>query len=235
MSYEDEWELGSGLTLDGAVATVTGAEFGFNANMGAGITCLNLKLETADHGEEVEQSFSCGGNFEASRDGSTLEGSGRINRGSNYGILLESVKEVLGDAGLNPGDVLGNPREAQSWVGTTWMWGTVERETTNPKTGQTKVSSKFIVTAFEGGAGGNAGNAKTAKASAGATSAGVKGNAKIDSEKWDYLVNIASQFNDYNEFVVAVMSDEDVRGSKDIQKAVMSSGDGSIWAAAHEG
>lgn len=240
MAYENEWETGSGLQLDGTVATVTNVEFGFNANMGAGITCANFTLETPE-GDEIEQSFSVG-NFEASRDGSSINGRGRINRNSNYGILMESVKEVLAEADENPGEVIGNPREAEGWVGTVWEWGTIERETMNPTTKETRTSSKFVVTAYIGksddvdtgdeGAVEKVSALKTKKATA--KKAAKKASAipdGIDEATWTELVEMARGFEDHGEFVDEALDREDVVGDKALQLAVMRTGAGTVWAA----
>lgn len=238
MAYEEDWETGSGLALDGSVVTVTAAEFGFNANMGAGIVCLNLTLTTED-GEDIDQSFSVGGKFEANRDGSAIEGKGKINRNSNYGLLIESVKEIVDD----PGSIIGSPKEAAGWVGTRWTFGTVERTTTNPTTGVEKVSSKFVVTEFHGQDADDTDDEPVAQKPAKKSSAKGKPAAKksakkggipdgIDADLWAELIELAGEHDEYEAFVDAALDVDGVAGDRAVQKAVMSTGDSGVWAAA---
>lgn len=223
MAFESEWETSSGLALDGATVTVTACEFGFNANMGAGVTCANFVFET-DDGEEIEQSFSTGAKFEASRDGSAIEGRGRVSRTSNYGLLMESVKDVCTD---DPGKIIGNPREAAGWVGTKWVFGTIDRETTNPTTGITRVTSKFIVTKYLGKTSGKTSD-KASKSSKSNTPEIPDG---IDSELWEELVQLAGQHDEQSEFAAEALTIEAVENCVPAQRAVMRTGAGSVWAA----
>lgn len=223
--YADEWDLGSGLSLDGATATVTDMEFGYNNNIGAGITCANFTLET-DDGEIIEQSFSVGGKNEANADGTILEGSGKINKRSNYGLLLQSVMDVID----NPGEVIGRVRATEGWIGTTWVWGTVDMETRNPATGETKKSSKFIVTEYLGReADGGKGDGKSKGKSKPKSKSDV-----TDDPMWDELVQMATDADDHDTFVDAALELDGVEGNSALQRAIMKTGDGSVWAAAHE-
>lgn len=237
MATEEDWETGSGLALDGAVVTVTAAEFGFNANMGAGITCLNLTLTNED-GEDIDQSFSVGGKFESNRDGTAITGAGRINRNSNYGLLIESVKEVCD----NPAEAIGDPKEAESWIGTKWEFGSVERETTNPTTGVTKKSSKFIVTEYLGRDDEDADEAPAKKAS-GSKASGSKASAKskggakkasltdgIDADLLSELIDLANEHDELEDFIEAAMELDAVSEDSAVSKAVMRPQ--GVWAAA---
>lgn len=229
MAYENEWETSSGFALDGATATVTAMEFGFNANMGAGITCANFTLTPDDGSDPIEQSFSVGKNFEASRDGSELLGAGKVNKRSNYGMLMESVKEVVDD----PGSVVGNPREAEGWVGTTWVWGTVEAETTNPSTGVTKTTSKFIVTGYVPGEDAPAKQSAPKKSAKSTPKKPTKGGASdLDPEVWDEMVELAKQFDDHDDFLDAAFELDSVANDTKAQRAAMKVGPGGVWEAA---
>lgn len=232
MAYEEDWETSSGLALDGATVEIIGAEFGFNANMGAGITCANFVMKDLD-GEEIEQSFSVGQNFEASRDGSELVGNAKINKNSNYGLLIESVKDILD----NPGDVIGSPKVAANWIGTCWTFGSIEREVMNPTTKEKKISTKFIVTEYHGrpdapaasGAAKPAGAAKRA-----ATGSATASNLDVDPELFAELVDLAKTHTDHEDFAAAALELDAVAENKAAQKAVMGTRAGSVWAAAKE-
>jgi hypothetical protein len=238
MAYEEDWETGSGLALDGATVTVTDLEFGFNPNMGAGITCANFKFED-EGGEEIEQSFSVGGKFEANRDGSEITGTGKINKNSNFGLLIDSVVEVLSEQGLHPGDVIGASKAAAGWIGTKWTFGSVERETTNPTTKEKKLSTKFIVTDYHGKGDDEpvakaSSKTSTAKAGKGAAKSAAKSNGipdGIESELWEQLVELAGESEAHEDFVNAALDLDDVASNKAAQKAVMGTKAGSVWAA----
>lgn len=252
MSYDDEWETGSGFTLDGATAQITNMEFGFNSGIGQG-TFANLTLtivdgsESGDPGEEIEQSFSVGGKFEASRDGQSLEGHGKINKNSTFGILMDSVVEVLVEDGYNPGDVIGNPKETDGWLGQVFTWGTIEKETMNPSTKEKGMRSKFIVTEYHGSdpesleadeadadeAPAPAKKAPAKKLPAKKTAAAKKPAlpAGLSQEQFDYYVSIAQQYEDHDEFAQAMLDDEDVAADPKLQQAIMSTKPGSIWAS----
>lgn len=244
MAYDDEWETGSGFDLDGATATVTNMEFGFNSQIGQG-TFANFDLtivegsESGDPGEEISQSFSVGGKFEATRDGSSIEGNGKINKNSTFGILMDSVVEVLREGGYDPGEVIGNPKVAANWIGKTFVWGTIEMETMNPTTKERAKRSKFIVTEYVGSdedpgeAAAPAKKAPAKKPAAAKKAAASKPAlpAGLDQEQFDYYVSLASQYDEHDEFAEAMLEDEDVQASPDLQKAVMSTKPGSIWAS----
>lgn len=224
MAYEEDWETSSGLALDGATVIVRDCEFGFNANMGAGITCANMKFEDMN-GDEIEQSFSVGSQFEASRDGSELVGNAKINKNSNYGLLIESVKEILD----NPGDVIGSPKIAANWVGTCWTFGSLEREVKNPTTGEMKTSTKFVVTEYHGkpdedgkAAAKPAGTAKKAAATA---------TPDVDPDVFAKLVELANEHDEHEDFVNAALELDEVATDKAVQKVVMGTRAGSVWAA----
>lgn len=236
MAHEEDWETGSGLALDGATVTVTALEFGFNASIGAGVTCANFEF-TDDDGEVIEQSFSCGKNFEANRDGTELTGNGKLNRNSNFGMLIESLKAVLD----NPGDTIGSPKVAENWVGHRFEFGTVEVERKNPTTGVTSTKSAFIITGYAGTAeGGEVEAAAPAAKPAAAKTGGVKkaaapkaagGAAVIGEELWNGLVELASNSEDHDAFVNAALDWPEVDTSKDAKKLVMGTGAGSVWAS----
>ena len=242
MAHEDDdWGLGSGFALDGATGIVTNAEFGFNASMGAGITCLNLTITNDDDGEEMEQSFSCGNKFESSKDGSELIGAGKIIRTSNYGILLESVREQLVAAGHNGWDAIGlDPRIAATWVGIHATWGTIERETRNPTTNVTKMSTSFIITELldrEGEAAKPAakkagGATKKAAASKAAPAADPTAAPEgVEDDLWTELLALADQHEDHGDFATAALELDAVDGNRAAQKAIMGTKAGSVWAA----
>lgn len=248
MANADEaWGMGSGLALDGMTGVITAAEFGFNANIGAGIVCLNLTIEDTEDAdaEEVEQSFSCGNKFEASRDGSELVGGGKIIKTSNYGILLGSLAECVDDVATDLPDF--DPRVAASWVGLHATWGSIQSETTNPTTQVKSVKDKFIITEFHGFGEAEAeakpakkSAAKKAAASTKKASSSRVGGAKadpnaapegVDDELWAELLALANEHDDHGDFATAALDIEAVDGNKAAQKAIMGTKAGSVWAA----
>jgi hypothetical protein len=250
-NLDSEWETSSGLPLDGATVTVTGAEFGYNAELGAGVVCMNMTFQIED-GEEVEQSFSVGRNGEPSRDGNELVGApAKFPQRSNYGRLIDSVRAIVD----HPGQVIGSPKLAGGWVGTQWVMGTVPIESTNPTTGESKTRDALVFTEYVGTAGGKAGKAKATAKKAPAKKAaptaaldedegddgddGDEGGDEapsapngIDPKLWGRLVKLALAHEDHDAFSDAALELDEVDSNRAAQKAVLVTTAGSVWAAA---
>src|SRR5690606_26732290 len=103
-------------------------------------------------------------------------------------------------------EVIGNPREADNWIGTRWVFSTIERETMNPTTKEVKTATKFIVSEYlglaEDGADEPAAKPAAKKAAGTKKAAGRKPAAKkdgppegISQEHWDYYVQTAKDFD----------------------------------------
>jgi hypothetical protein len=258
---DQEWETTTGLPLDGANVTITAAEFGYNADIGAGVVCMNMTFVDDDTEAEVEQSFSVGKTGEPNRDGSELTGApAKFSGRSNYGRLIDSVRSLVD----HPGEVIGSPKKAEGWVGTKWTVGTTPVETTNPnKPDEKKVKDALVFVAYHGKADG-----KPAKAKAGATSkraakpapvadddddetdeaaadpavgtSEVRGDAVdadsgntlgIDAALWKRLVKMAKASDTHDEFSDLALELDEVDADKKVQKAVLSTKAGSVWHA----
>lgn len=189
----NDWELGSGLDLDGAKVEITGCEFGFNNALGAGVLCANMTFTPIEGGDDMEQSFSVGKGWEVDRTGENLVPDGgkkrKLNMTSNFGRLLTSAMDCLaGDQENGESDsayqerrievaaeVLGSPRHAPNWVGTMWEVGSYTRTTMNPTTKAEKESIGFIFTAYLGdGIGDGAAEEEPTKAKGAAKAAAGK-------------------------------------------------------------
>jgi hypothetical protein len=256
MSDTNEWELSSGLALDGATVDIESVEFGYNANLGAGVMCANFKVVDIESGEEIEQSFSVGSGWDTTRDGSQLvsDKPKKINKNTNYGILIESALEIIGIE--NAASVLGgSPKEAAIWPGTRWSFGTVKMKRVNPTTGAESEKDVFVFTEYHGAseeepepepepakpAATRAGGARKAigtraggarKATGASKAAASNGVAEgVDEELWDELVELARGSEDHDAFLEAALDIEAVEGNKAAQKAVMGTKPGSVWAA----
>lgn len=251
MSTSNDWELSSGFALDGAQVEITEASFGINPQIAVDATCANFVFTSLDDGQEYDQSFTVGSVWEPSRDGSEITSdrpNAKISARTNYGKFLASVIEALGEAGVDPSDAIGSPRVADSWVGTRWLMGTQEEEgVRNPTTGEVRTSTRFIVTEYlgkgdedDGGEGeGASGSAK--KASGGAKKSAAKKPASkkadgppegVSEDLWNWIVDMALQFEDYEDFLDAALEDDDVDSNPALRKAVMGTKDGTVWAAA---
>lgn len=238
-NYADEWETSSGFALDGATGVITDMQFGFNNNIGPGIVCANLTITLDEDGEETTQSFTVGGRNEANRDGTILEGNAKINKRSNFGILIESVKDCVDD----PVNEIGRVRDVASWIGTRWTWGTIDVETTNPSTGETTPKSKFIVTEYHGRVDADEDDddddeAPKAKKAATKKKAATRKKAKAkdditSTDLWAELLELAEQHDDHEDFVDEALDIDGVEGNREFSQAVMKSGPGSVWYAAH--
>lgn len=253
MSTTDEavndWELGSGLDLDGAKVEVTKCEFGFNNDIGAGVVCANFTFTPIEGGDDIEQSFSVGKGWESDRTGENLVSDNgkprKLNMNSNYGVLLNSAIDLFGTK-EQAAETLGSPRHAPNWIGTMWKMGTKVRVTRNPTTGAEKESTGFIFTEFLGdspdaGAEEPAKPAAT-KATGARKAAGSKAKAGvpegIDDDLWQALVDLAVEVqdaeenNEHDDFMERALEIDGVDGNKAANKAIMTTRAGSVWAAA---
>jgi hypothetical protein len=223
----DEWGLSSGLPLADADVEVVSVEFGFNNDIAAGRTFANFTFRTED-GEEHEQSFSTGDGWEAKNKGAELgteNGKPRkLSNKSNYGILVQSALEAVG--GPEEMAKLGQGfRFASTWVGTKWHTGTVEVESTKPGESEAKKRDRIIFTEYLG-RDDDAGAEKKGKAAA-------KGGApEVDADLWAKLVQLATDADDHDSFMDEALELDGVAGEKAIEKLVMSTKAGSVWATA---
>lgn len=248
MTLDNEWETSTGLPLDGETATIVAAEFGYNAQIGSGVVCMNMTFRVDGMDEDIEQSFSCG-TGEPSRDGQTLDGApAKFSSRSNYGRLIDSVRALVD----HPGEIIGSPKQAGGWVGTKWTIGTVQVETTNPSKPEagTKVKDALVFTAFHGKEGKAAGKGKAAKTStskaakpapesddddetAGGDETAGENPAGIDQALWDKLVKLAKASDTHDEFSDTALEMKAVDADAKAQKAVISTKAGSVWHAVH--
>lgn len=228
----DEWGLSSGLPLADAEVTVTAMEFGFNNDIAAGRTFANFTFTTDEDGEEHEQSFSTGDGWEAKNKGAELgteNGKPRkLSNKSNYGLLVQSALEAVGGpeamSKLGPGF-----RFASTWIGTKWRTGTVEVESTKPGESEAKKRDRIIFVEFLGRDGdAPAAAPAAAKGKAKATTAATP---DVDPELWATLIGLAKEADDHDAFMDAALELDGVAGNKAIEKLVMSTKAGSVWAS----
>jgi hypothetical protein len=219
----DEWGLSSGLPLADAEVEVVAVEFGFNNDIAAGKTFANFTFRTED-GEEHEQSFSVGDGWESANKGAELTtetGKPRkLSKRSNYGMLVESALEAMGGpeamAKLGPGF-----RFASTWVGTKWLTKTVEVESTKPGETEKKKRDRIVFAEYLGREDGAA-----APAAAKATKAN-----DVDPELWSELVLLANDSADHEAFMDVALELDGVKGVKAVEKLVMGTKAGSVWAS----
>jgi hypothetical protein len=188
--------------------------------------CANFTIQP-EEGDPIEQSFSVGKNWDASRDGSELVreggGGGSINKNTNFGVFIQSAVDALGGDGSKLG---GSPRQAATWIGSKWTFGTIKRTTVNPTTQATSEKDAFVVTEYHG----RDGAAPAAGASAKST-APTASTDDIPTDVWNMLVELANSAADHDAFLEAALDLPEVDGNKAAQKAVMGTKAGSVWAA----
>jgi hypothetical protein len=95
-TQDNKWGFTSGLPLSDVDATITGFEFGFNANVGAGIVCANIEFTVDEDGEAHEQSFSVGEGWDIADKGGSITGRKALNKNSNWGRLAMSMVDACG-------------------------------------------------------------------------------------------------------------------------------------------
>jgi hypothetical protein len=229
-----DYELSSGLPLDGATGTITKCEFGFNAQIGVGVVCANMTI-SVEGGEDIEQSFSVGDGWEIGDKGAKLvsdKATQRLNNRSNYGRLVQSMLNVIGGPEHMVANFPKGYKDASNLIGSTWTWGTTEVETTNPSTKEKKIKNAVVVTSFVG-----VDSEVKASAPAASTKGAAKGKAAKpgladkDPELFASLVELAGEHESHEDFVEAAMALDTVEGSADAMNAVMSTKPGSVWAA----
>lgn len=225
-TVEDEYALSSGLPLDGAEVEITAFEYGFNANIGAGILCANIAFTKAEDGDVVEQSFSVGDGWEARDKGASIAtGDGKprkLSSRSNWGRFVEHALKVAGRENMPP-----TPKSSDGWVGTKWTLGTTPVDSTNPTTGVKKTKDAVVPVAFLG-------KATAGTKASGSKSTAAKGKVTLetaDPELWASLVELAGEHDSHTDFMAAALERDDVDGNPLATNAVVSTKPGGIWAA----
>jgi hypothetical protein len=225
----DEWGLSSGLPLADAEVEVVGMEFGFNNDIAAGKTFANFTFRTED-GEEHEQSFSVGDGWESKNKGAELGTENgkpkKLSQRSNYGMLVQSAMDAVG--GPEGMAKLGQGfRFAATWVGTKWLTATKEVESTKPGETEAKKRDRIIFAEYLG---------RDSEAEApvkGKGKAAAAGPASdVDPELWAELITLAKASDGHDGFMDEALELDGVAGNKAMEKVVMSTKAGSVWATA---
>ncbi len=225
----DEWGLSSGLPLADAEVEVVSMEFGFNNDIAAGRTFANFTFRTED-GEEHEQSFSVGDGWEAKNKGAELGTENgkpkKLSQRSNYGMLVQSALEAVG--GPEGMAKLGQGfRFASTWAGTKWLTATVQVESTKPGETESKKRDRIVFAKYLGR------DDETAAPVGGkAPGKAAAATPDVDEELWATLVDLASNADDHDKFMDEALELDGVAGNKAMEKLVMSTKAGSVWATA---
>jgi hypothetical protein len=218
---DQEWELSSGLPLDGATVTITATEFGYRQNIAKDTTfaCLTFQPE---QGDTAEQCYSVGKGWEPGARGAELVTSdGRkrnINDQTGYGKFItaalkcDGMKETLRDRGIHY-------TKAAAWEGLRFELASVKEEVVNPTTGQKKETSRILPVKFLGVVG-DGGEVK---------GGGDNTDTGIDPTLEAKLVGIARASESHDAFMAAAFAQDGVAGTA-AEDLVMASGKGSIWA-----
>lgn len=218
----DQWDLASGLGLDDVDVDVTAAEFVFNNQLGPNLA-LALTFTPRDGEEAKKQHFTMGPGWVAVDGGRRAASESgepkKISQSSNYGIWLASVGKAVGPEAARQ---LGNPLNADTWMGTGWHVDRTKRNVMNPETGVEKESTVVIAIS---GLEGKAGAAKTDKPAKEAKPA--KANAaKADSVEaaLPALTKLAQEHDDEDEFVTAAAQLDVVKDDRAVQRLLYSDG-----------
>jgi hypothetical protein len=225
---DQEWELSSGLPLDGATVTVTAAEFGYRQNIAKDTTFACLTFKPVE-GDEAEQCYSVGKGWEPGARGAELVTSdGRkrnINDQTGYGKFItaalkcDGMKETLRDRGIHY-------TKAAAWEGLRFELASVKEEVVNPTTGQKKETSRILPVKFLG----VAGDEKTTTTATGGNGGnGGNGGTGLEPALEAKLLALASSSDSHDSFMAAAFAQDGVAGSA-AEDLVMASGKGSIWA-----
>lgn len=240
-----DWELGSGFAWDGATGTIGDVEFTHDARLGDNAVCKMTFTDCVDANgdamEDFEQFFTVSKNYDSNKDGTALEGTGKINENCNFGRLLGSIMGLFDDVDEMTAAV-ENPKVAACWIGTRWTLGSITVTTRNPVTGQERSDAKKCVfTAYHGRPEGATAKPAAQKKTGGSVSKtggskSSKGSDDIPAELFERLVTLAREHDDEDSFQdaalelpeVEALESNDPAVFKAVQKAIMRS---VIWKA----
>lgn len=240
----DEWELGSGLAIDGATVTVIASRFGVNNDYSADAVCWLPTFADGETGETKEELFSIGKGWEIAERGERIEGGRKINNRSRYGRWIAAAMELDGVEDFLRGR--GSPRNAGTWTDTVWTVKVHEEATVNPETKAEKVSTFLIPVEFHGtgvaeaksDGGGKKADAKPAKGAAKAAAkedkpaAGADLDPEVRAQLLKIAVKVVAKGGDHDVFADNALDIDEIAGNKAAVKAVQASGEGSVWAEA---
>jgi hypothetical protein len=233
---ESEWELSSGLPLDGATVTVAKAEFGYRQNIAKDTTFACFTFQP-DEGDEQEQAYSCGKGWEPGARGETLVTSDgkskKLNDQTGYGKFIAAAMKLPGC--LDTLRARGHYTNASVWVGMRFRLESVKEMTKNPTTGQEKETSRIMPVEFLGVVGEGGAVVASAAVAVVASSAPAVSLETENAELFHKLVGIAKASPDHDSFMAAAFAEPGVAGVTNWENAVMASGSGSIWAKGQEG
>ena len=249
----DPFKLSDGLPLADVDAEISAVEFRFDTAYSAD-ACVAAITFQPDEGEEQEQLYSCGKNWEpVDRGAAAAHESGKtslmFNKSSNIGRFLTALYACDGfvEAAQETGDF--DPRTAASLVGLRVHLGSDTYTTMNPSTGVEKERSIIVPTEYLGTSEEDEAPAKKAPAKkAAAKKAPAKGPSAIEKKQLalietlreeeggeeiiDALTELAGESEDHESFMEAAMDVDGVADSEAAQQVAMSSKAGSIWAQA---
>lgn len=230
---DESWQTTSGLPLADADVEITDFTFGFNPKIGNGLAlCANITFRDLESGEEAEQSFSTGQNWEATSKGAAAEKNGGTGKQSfssqsNFGRLIDSAVSSGAGSSLAP---RGQTYQADTWIGTQWHTGTVKVSNTNPTDGKVIERDAIVFQKFIGV---NTGEGAAAPATNGSAKSNAKSKAataaELDAALEAELLTLAASSDTHDDFMAAALEIAAVADSKDATNAVMNSGKGSIW------
>ena len=248
----DPFKLSDGLPLADVDAEISAVEFRFDTAYSAD-ACVAAITFQPDEGEEQEQLYSCGKNWEpVDRGAAAAHESGKtslmFNKSSNIGRFLTALYACDGfvEAAQETGDF--DPRTAASLVGLRVHLGSDTYTTMNPSTGVEKERSIIVPTEYLGTSDDEAPAKKAPAKKAAAKKAPAKGPSAVEKKQLaliealreedggeeiiDALTELAGESEDHESFMEAAMDVDGVADSEAAQQVAMSSKAGSIWAQA---
>lgn len=241
MATAEDWELGSGLALDGATAEITGARFTIDNNYSAEAVVLELTFTDEESGETQAQLYSVGKNWEIGDKGNTITGGKKVNATSGYGRWIHSAVEA------DMGDLLigrGTPREADIWLGLKVVLTSIEFETMNPTTKEKKNRSMIVIESLAEGsttetvavAAKGKGKAAESTAKGAAKGKGKAADEEVPEELLKALRKLAAKTvandGDHGAFVDAALDIDGVPENRAAMRAAQDKGADSIWSSA---
>lgn len=229
------WQTSSGLAVDNADVTIEEVVFRYDANYNNGDTLVAVFTMRGGDGEEIEQFFPCGKNWEPADKGARARhDSGKtkgFNRSSAYGKWCDSALatdafDVITERGL--------ATEAAVWIGL--RFHVVSEKESFTIGGETRERTSIVATKFLG-VDGDTKTPSESKPSSSTASGPAKEQANGDGGGLSpalraKLAAIAKKHDTHDGFMEEAFGVDGVLSDSIAEQAVMDTSDGGLYASA---
>lgn len=240
MANEDEdfdpWQPSSGF-VDDVDVEITDAVFGYDAqymNGDALLAKITMKVEDGEEDDEIVQLYSLGKGWEAVNKGQqivpTKTRKPTLNKNSAYWHFIRGAIECGADAVLRG---RGKPTDAAIWPGLRFHVAQVDYKDVSGNDRTRLVPVGYLGEVASGIKAPSKPSGAAATQAPAAAAASAPAAAATDSPMRRQLLKLAVNANDHDAFVEEAYSTVEGLAGSPLEKSVMSTKPGSIWAEAH--